>query len=903
SVYDIDDLSNLKSTTTISSLFNTTDTAIDAFYADDSNKYYTKGNDIFITDHNGNAVPTGIKVTNLFENNFNLDTTPQPPSKIDAVAFVNGISIFALNDDDKAVYYNGSYWGETPYSSLPYDEVDAMAGINDYLFVFTTDCNLPLDVSMNLLLGLGEPFENNIIMEGYDYKTQVDEFLKFKPKLFRQWQSLTLTYDKNELNQNDYFEDLYLKYGDYISSLLHQTVTKLKQNNVEVVGCASDFPTPMTGSINFNEVPHRDIDNDDTTDTKYEQFLENYEFAWKELSKSFLDINYWETGNEFNHPNFLHPETGSEFLDEERIKIIVDLMEASKKGINEGNPNAYVFMPAIQPHLGSITYIENFIKDLYIEMDLRRTNPTDQDSEYYEKYFDGITWHPYLPCDSNLENDWLSMNQGIYQEIINNDDRTNLKILFSEFGYSDYNDVSKYDETSKCMEDSINLANENFDWLWGITYFRFVSPGPTNFEGAKGEGFGITKYNKTSSNIICWKPSAYKMYELINNGTPYNGNEINCENTVINSLLGSNFLKSDKIANKIVSNGLVYNINEVVKEKKYYSDYYLDSDTFAYRFLNGLKQIGYTFVQDLDNNQRPLHLNTYYKFLKDNNFNQDDIISKDILIKLDEQVAYQEKIDKINYDKLKNEVNLNETFLLFPNLPDEKHFYSLIYNFWSNLPSEIKKFDNVNLGGQGSEYFLSITPNFFSPSFGDTLQFSLLKSDCEMIHTIVHEWAHNVDIELLLPKNKNKVDPRFDLFGDPYYVTDISLDYYSISWNSDTEMKNGAFFSSYSMIDPLDTADYPYPTEDFAETFSMYVTQGKIFRYIASKNIILQEKYDFFKNNVFNGIEYDTGNSNFMNYIPKNSDWTNEPYKYFNGIVDYSDDDFNYKCEFIKQLI
>jgi hypothetical protein len=41
--------------------------------------------------------------------------------------------------------------------------------------------------------------------------------------------------------------------------------------------------------------------------------------------------------------------------------------------------------------------------------------------------------------------------------------------------------------------------------------------------------------------------------------------------------------------------------------------------------------------------------------------------------------------------------------------------------------------------------------------------------------------------------------------------------------------------------------------------------EGKVFRERAQNDSVLQQKYDWLKENIFNGIEYDTGNPNWKN--------------------------------------
>jgi len=274
-------------------------------------------------------------------------------------------------------------------------------------------------------------------------------------------------------------------------------------------------------------------------------------------------------------------------------------------------------------------------------------------------------------------------------------------------------------------------------------------------------------------------------------------------------------------------------------------------------------------------------------------------------LELDRQVVAQELIDKQNYEQLKKIVNLQEPDSSFLNYPSKIHFYSLEYNFLINLPEWIRSFQNKVWSGKGSDAFLSNIQPFFPVQNSNNpntfnLEDGLLKSDCGNVDILTHEWGHNVDFELLLPQNQNQIDPRFTLYDIPFYKTDKSLDFYSISWDSNTVMKNKSFLTYYSMYQPGGDPTYPYPAEDFAETFSMYVNEGNIFRIVAQKDSILKQKYEWMKNNVFNGIEYDTGDSNFPNYIDSNA----EKFfglAYYGHSIDYSIKDFNYRCKFISR--
>ena len=125
--------------------------------------------------------------------------------------------------------------------------------------------------------------------------------------------------------------------------------------------------------------------------------------------------------------------------------------------------------------------------------------------------------------------------------------------------------------------------------------------------------------------------------------------------------------------------------------------------------------------------------------------------------------------------------------------------------------------------------------------------------DEEFVGVLIHEIGHNVDLVHLSPKNK-KQKSVFKDGSTPIYLTDPSLDFYQISWQNEKTMKKTAdnmdFVSGYAMSDTF---------EDFAETYIYYILHNKNFKALTASNDALYAKYKFMKKQVFNGIEFDTG--------------------------------------------
>lgn len=108
---------------------------------------------------------------------------------------------------------------------------------------------------------------------------------------------------------------------------------------------------------------------------------------------------------------------------------------------------------------------------------------------------------------------------------------------------------------------------------------------------------------------------------------------------------------------------------------------------------------------------------------------------------------------------------------------------------------------------------------------------ALVDRDSEFLKLFVHEFAHFVDIYVLVREGK---------------TPDISLDFYNISWQSASIkkawQKQPNFISWYAA-----TNQY----EDFAESLVFYVFHNRVFEERAMRDDIIREKYLFFRNSVF----------------------------------------------------
>lgn len=123
----------------------------------------------------------------------------------------------------------------------------------------------------------------------------------------------------------------------------------------------------------------------------------------------------------------------------------------------------------------------------------------------------------------------------------------------------------------------------------------------------------------------------------------------------------------------------------------------------------------------------------------------------------------------------------------------------------------------------------------------------------EFFGVMIHEIGHNVDLGYLSEINK-KEQSEFNDGKKPVYESDPSLGFYRISWENDKMRKktvsNLDFVSGYAMTDPF---------EDFAEAYIYYVLHNKDFKSKTQTSDHLFQKYQFMKNEIFDGHEFDTG--------------------------------------------
>lgn len=344
--------------------------------------------------------------------------------------------------------------------------------------------------------------------------------------------------------------------------------------------------------------------------------------------------------------------------------------------------------------------------------------------------------------------------------------------------------------------------------------------------------------------------------------------------------LRSKFLKGDLTANQIVAGTLTnYSINDFALVS---GQGFVSTETFAYRVLSAIRQLGYT--PPIDSGRRPGQA-LLNKFQKLNRFPVTDVVTKDLLLVIDDQLTQSEALD----------VQEGPKFPLYPFLTSDipqneasrEHFARLLAATFKALPGQLAPFTEenfLNFYRQQLPYFVLKTSSETTASSGavcDINYYPEYGNDCrlrannvitlsagefEVVGTLFHEYAHWLDGNLFaaLPGTARGEISTLGFYSISYDTSQGSLQadsrtYYPLRRGESAVATE--FVGAYARGAELIIEGIPKytPFEDFAESFGLYVNGGRIFRQLAADDPYLKQKYDWLKANVFAGVEYDTG--------------------------------------------
>jgi hypothetical protein len=347
-------------------------------------------------------------------------------------------------------------------------------------------------------------------------------------------------------------------------------------------------------------------------------------------------------------------------------------------------------------------------------------------------------------------------------------------------------------------------------------------------------------------------------------------------------IFSSEFLRNDTTANEIATNARTdYRIDDfpLVSGKGFVA-----TESFAYRVLSAIRQLGYTPPLDGDPQPGKALLN---KFQRLNGLPVTDLITKDLLFLIDTNLKKSEAED----------ARLGPAFPLYPRLTDQipvnepsrEHFARLLDSVFKALPAHLVPYSLENF----HNFYRQQLPYFvYKDSPGETKKISGLicdinyypeySNDClfrantiitlnsgefEVSGILLHEYAHWLDGNLFpqLPNTARGSVATLSFYGISYDTADGTVNtdfrtYYPL--RRERSVVATEFVSAYARGHEATLAGVSKytPFEDFAESFGLYVQGGRIFRQLSGNDPILKAKYEWLRKNVFAGIEYETGN-------------------------------------------
>lgn len=341
------------------------------------------------------------------------------------------------------------------------------------------------------------------------------------------------------------------------------------------------------------------------------------------------------------------------------------------------------------------------------------------------------------------------------------------------------------------------------------------------------------------------------------------------------TVLQSRFFKDDSTAQAIASGTLTnYSIDQFTLRS---GDPLpgARTDVFAYSVLSAIRELGYlpgpqtAFGEDVG-------AELLSKFQRLNGLAESPIITAATLLALDAAMARMEMLDQ----------EAAQDFPLYsiipeapPNEPTRTHLAALLDADFRALPARLRLWNTQNFFWYASTQLSgSIITDASGDRFCSSIYYMFSSDSCTIIGTVMtlqddfsagatylHEYAHYLDQNIFgllqSPDCSAGVINTTDFYAISFDIKDsITLPNGSTAYRirRDPAVSGGAeFVGAYA----LGWGSVPYVTayEDFAESFTLYVTGGRVFRKLASEHTYLQQKYDWLKQNAFEGIEYDTG--------------------------------------------
>ncbi len=334
--------------------------------------------------------------------------------------------------------------------------------------------------------------------------------------------------------------------------------------------------------------------------------------------------------------------------------------------------------------------------------------------------------------------------------------------------------------------------------------------------------------------------------------------------------LTSEFLRADSNAHQVV-NGTPYNMNDPAWTT---SDWNQNRGIFAYKVFAGLLMLGYQTEMGYNYGLNDSHIRALHAFQTRNGLPVSNLVTGDCLLKMDQLLTDLEQV-LANLAQLfpifdhmetlqANDISKNALAAIYA-LPMsvlpvslQMSKYELVQCIAGQCNGFIKDANGVNIDSWPVPVDLSTDYRFVGAYFDPRKDNARLPSAAVHVDTVLHEYAHYLDGFLF--KNKDPLQPHLGMID--------TTGFHNISY----DLGSGSYCYVRRSIDPKDwitkygfnpgygncAAGSAVVLEEWAEAFSMYVAAGKKFRAAAQQSAMIAQKYDWLKNNVFGGREFDT---------------------------------------------
>jgi hypothetical protein len=334
----------------------------------------------------------------------------------------------------------------------------------------------------------------------------------------------------------------------------------------------------------------------------------------------------------------------------------------------------------------------------------------------------------------------------------------------------------------------------------------------------------------------------------------------------------SPFLKRDPCIHRIMS-GTPYNMDDPDWLKRTMNIPYQNRNIVAYKIFASLHMIGYN-TGPIDPLYKP-HVKVLNKFQQNNGLPVNSFVTGEVLEKLDQLLFTREQKIAARakefplYDHMqplhRNDISQDWLALIYhlpmTVLPEDFHMsvYETVQCIYEQGLGFIQDVD----GNEWPVWPVDITKNYrFAGAYFDPKQpATRLPSAALCVGTVLHEYAHYLDED-----RRRGPDPLPDSPCDGSIPT---ATFHDISYDMSTRGRDGcvtrrsddpkAYITKYGFVanNGCEEGKYQY-TEEFAEAFSIYVAAGRHFMAAALQNVTIAQKYDWLRDNVFGGREYDT---------------------------------------------